>query len=230
MKKVCITQSNYIPWKGYFKNIADVDVFVVYDDAQYTRRDWRNRNLIKSPDGLKWLTIPVEVKGKFHQKIIETQISNTNWPLDHLKTLKHFYSKALHYKEVKSLIEEWYLSVPATNLSEVNCHFIKRICSYYNINTEIVSSNTLTFEGDKTTKLVNICMQLNATDYFTGPSAKSYLDEVQFSTNGINVHYFNYEGYQTYNQLYPPFMHEVTILDMMFNIGDGGRDFFVAGT
>ena len=77
-KKVLITQSNYIPWKGYFSAISKVDVFVVYDEMQYTKRDWRNRNLIKTPNGLKWLSIPVEVKGKYFQKINETKVSDKN--------------------------------------------------------------------------------------------------------------------------------------------------------
>ena len=88
-KKVAISQSNYIPWKGYFDNIALVDEFVLYDEMQYTKRDWRNRNKLKTNQGLKWLTIPVEVKGKYYQKINETRISDRNWNVKHLNFLKH---------------------------------------------------------------------------------------------------------------------------------------------
>ena len=228
MKKIGISQSNYIPWKGYFKNIADVDAFVIYDDVQYTRRDWRNRNLIKTPDGIKWITIPVEVKGKFQQKINETTVSEKDWAIDHLKKLKHSYSKALHFKEVHELIESWYLSTPLYNLSEINCHFIKNICKYYAIKTEIILSSTLNFEGDKTGKLVDICKQLKATDYFTGPAAKAYIDDKQFSVNGINIHYYHYNNFPIYEQLYPPFKHEVTILDMLYNLGAEGVNFFTS--
>ena len=84
MKKIAILQSNYIPWKGYFDIINMVDEFVLYDDMQYTRRDWRNRNKIKTPNGLQWLTIPVQVKGKYLQKIKETKISEKKWTKNHL--------------------------------------------------------------------------------------------------------------------------------------------------
>ena len=80
-KKVAILQSNYIPWKGYFDMIASVDEFILYDDMQYTRRDWRNRNQIKTAQGLKWLTIPVCVKGKYYQKIRDTEIAKSNWAI-----------------------------------------------------------------------------------------------------------------------------------------------------
>ena len=91
MKSCIITQSNYIPWKGYFDSINQVDIFVIYDDMQYTKRDWRNRNYIKTPQGLKWLSIPVEVSGKFHQKINETLISDKSWNRSHWESIKQNY-------------------------------------------------------------------------------------------------------------------------------------------
>jgi len=105
MKKVAILQSNYIPWKGYFDMIGLVDEFILYDDMQYTRRDWRNRNKIKTPNGLAWLTIPVEVKGKYFQKINETIISEPQWAKDHWATIKQFYSKARFFKDYKDIFE-----------------------------------------------------------------------------------------------------------------------------
>src|SRR6056297_2335313 len=93
-KKVAIIQSSYIPWKGYFDIINSVDEFIIYDNVQYTRRDWRNRNLIKTPNGLKWLTIPVAVKGRYYQAIRDTKVSDKDWPNIHWKSIKHHYSKA----------------------------------------------------------------------------------------------------------------------------------------
>ena len=103
MKKVAISQSNYIPWKGYFDLINKVDEFILYDDAQFTRRDWRNRNKIKTLNGLQWLTIPVDVKGKYFQKIKETKISDKNWGMNHWQQIKQNYSKARHFKNYNSL-------------------------------------------------------------------------------------------------------------------------------
>lgn len=226
MKKVYISQSNYIPWKGFFKSIADVDIFVVYDDVQYTKRDWRNRNLVKTPNGVKWITIPVEVKGKYQQKISETEVSDPNWANDHLKIFKHVYAKAPHFKEVFPEVEEWYSSSPRKYLSEINCHFINSICNYFCIKTKIILSGELSHEADKTARLVNICKQLGATDYYSGPAAKSYLEELKFINEGIQVHYFNYEGFPVYNQVYPPFNHHVTVLDMIFHLGKNSKKMF----
>src|ERR1700759_1995113 len=97
--RIAISQSNYIPWKGYFDLINSVDEFVLYDDVQYTRRDWRNRNLIKTPQGLQWLTIPVSVKGKFTQKINETVVTDLSWPTRHWRTLIGNYSHAAHFDD-----------------------------------------------------------------------------------------------------------------------------------
>ena len=141
-KRIAISQSNYIPWKGYFDNIALVDEFVLYDDMQYTKRDWRNRNKIKTPNGLKWLTIPVEVKGKYFQKIKDTKVSELGWSETHLETLKHNYSKSPHYKEIMPFIEELYTNVKSLNtISEINAFLIKEICKFLGISTKISFSS-----------------------------------------------------------------------------------------
>ena len=132
MKKAIITQSNYIPWKGYFDGINFVDEFVIYDDMQYTKRDWRNRNKIKTPQGPIWLTIPVEVKGKYFQKINETKISDLTWNKTHWQTIKHNYGKAPFFQELSPYFEDLYLSCNFQYLTEVNYCFIKSICDLLN--------------------------------------------------------------------------------------------------
>lgn len=219
-KKVAISQSNYIPWKGYFDNIKTVDEFVLYDDVQYTKRDWRNRNKIKTPKGLKWLTIPVEVKGKFHQRINETKISDKDWPIKHLNVLKSHYNKAKCYNEVVCFIEELYHTATQENLSEINHHFISKICIFLNIDTKInFSSEYSLLEKGKTEKLVNLCMQLDAGEYYSGLAAKNYMDELLFEKENIKVFYFDYSNYPEYSQLYGKFEHQVSILDLIFNEG-----------
>ena len=214
-KVALITQSNYIPWKGYFDAIAQADVFVVYDDMQYTRRDWRNRNLIKTQHGLKWLTIPVEVKGKFTQRINETRIASKTWNEEHWRTIRSCYSNADRFGEVEPFLAELYSTAEFPHLSEVNLHFIKGICKFLQINTEIVLSSNYALTEGKTQRLVDICLALEATDYVTGPAAKSYLEEDCFAKCGINVRYLDYNGYREYGQLYPPFQHGVSIVDLL---------------
>ena len=136
-KRIAILQSNYIPWKGYFDMIAAVDEFILYDDMQYTRRDWRNRNQIKTPQGVQWLTVPVLVKGKYHQKIRETEIDGTDWAAAHWKALLQNYRRASHFPEIASWLKPLYLEQDFTHISQLNRRFIEAICNYLAIKTVI---------------------------------------------------------------------------------------------
>jgi hypothetical protein len=225
LKKVVITQSNYIPWKGYFDAINTADEFILYDDMQYTKRDWRNRNKIKTPQGVQWLTIPVEVKGKFSQKINDTKVSDRNWNKSHWDTIRHNYSKAESFEEVAGFLENLYATATSEYLSEINYHFLRGICAYLQIDTKIRFSSEFELKGDKTERLVNLCRDMSATDYYSGPAAKDYMDENIFDAANIGVHYFDYSGYKEYRQLYPPFEHGVSIVDLLLNEGKGSKNY-----
>jgi hypothetical protein len=225
MKRVAIVQSNYIPWKGYFDLINSVDEFIIYDDMQYTKRDWRNRNLIKTPNGLKWLSIPVEVKGRFFQKINETKIADANWNQKHWSIIKTNYSKAKHFKEYKDKFENIFLSIDQVYLSKINYIFILEINKILNISTKISLSTQYSINGAKSEKLLGICNQAEATEYISGPAAKNYLDERMFLQSNIEVGWMDYSNYPEYRQLYPPFEHGVTILDLIFNEGPNAIKF-----
>jgi len=220
-----ITQSNYIPWKGYFDNIALADVFVIYDDMQYTKRDWRSRNKVKSDAGLKWLSIPVEVKGKFHQKINETKVSDKGWNKSHLNTILNYYRTAPCFKENKEWLEALFMNCDSLWLTEINRYFIEQIMMYLDVQCEIKDSREFTLVEGKTEKLVSICEQVNASNYITGLAAKDYMNENLFTERGINVHYSDYSGYEEYPQLNPPFEHGVTILDLILNVGKKTRNY-----
>ncbi len=226
MKKVAIIQSNYIPWRGYFDIINRVDEFILYDDAQYTRRDWRNRNKIKTPNGLEWLTIPVEVKGKYNQKIKDTVINDSNWAKKHWITIKHNYNKAKFFRKFKYLFEELYLDCEEKNLSAINIRFINAINRLFGINTKMSWSMDydLDFE-ERTETLVALCKQANAKIYLSGPKAKDYMDEDLFKREGINVEWMDYSNYPEYSQLYPPFKNDVSIIDLIFNEGENAQQF-----
>ena len=228
MKKIAIVQSNYIPWKGYFDMINMVDEFIVYDDAQYTKRDWRNRNKIKTNHGLKWLTIPVKVKGRFSQSVNEVVILNKDWVPNHLRTIKHCYSKAKFFNEYYPLFENIYLNQAMNEiyLSSINLLFIKFICKIFNINTKItLSSNYSLSKIGQTEKLIELCNYTNAKSYLSGPNAKKYLDVNKFSDASIKLEWFNYDNYIKYNQLYSPFNHHVSIIDLILNEGSNSFKF-----
>jgi hypothetical protein len=218
MKKIAILQSNYIPWKGYFDMIAAVDEFILYDDMQYTRRDWRNRNQIKTPRGLQWLTIPVQVKGKYHQTIFETEIEGSDWATVHWKTLQQNYRRAPYFDEVSAWLEPLYMRSYSL-LSDVNRVFLENICRYLSITTIISNSSDYTLIDGKTERLADICLQAGATEYISGPAAKEYVEADVFSQRGIELRWFNYSGYPEYPQLWDDFCHNVTILDLLFNCG-----------
>lgn len=223
--KVIITQSNYIPWKGYFDSINMVDTMVIYDDMQYTKRDWRNRNKIKTQNGLKWMSVPVEVKGKFNQKINETVISDPEWGKKHWAILEQNYRKAEFFSEYGKPFREFYLNTSEVYLSRVNHSLLNIVNKLLDISTAIRRSEEFELVGDKTEKLVNLCVDLGATDYYTGPAAKQYMDESKFEDKGINVHYLDYSGYSHYTQLFENFEHGVTILDLLFNTGPNAKNY-----
>ena len=219
LKKVAILQSNYIPWKGYFDMIAAVDEFILYDDMQYTRRDWRNRNQIKTTQGVQWLTVPVKVKGKYDQKIRDTEINGTEWAMDHWKALAQNYRRAPHFDEITACLKPLYLAQTYTHISELNRHFIEAICAYLGIKTKLSNSWDYPLIDGKTERLVDLCAQAGGTKYISGPSAKDYIEESVFSDRGIKLAWFDYTGYPEYPQLWGEFTHGVTILDLLFNCG-----------
>lgn len=218
MKKVAILQSNYIPWKGVFDMINQVDTFVFLEDVQYTRRDWRNRNKIKTPDGLKWLTVPVK-KNKVDAKIFEIEIDNNkDWQKNHYNLIKQNYLSSPFFKEYHFILEEIYLKNKWSKLSELNIFSIKLISNILGIKTEFINSVDLNTSGTKDDKLIQILKIINATDYLSGPAAKNYISQDKFKNERIGLEYIIYD-YPEYNQLYGDFDHYVTILDVLFSCG-----------
>lgn len=219
-KRVGIIQSNYVPWKGYFDFIASVDEFIVFDDVQYTRRDWRNRNLVKTKDGLKWLTIPVDVKGKYFQTIRETAIADAAWPEQHLAMLRHAYGRAAHFRAEWEWIEPLLHSCAGIeSLTAVNVRIIEAVCRRLQIATPIRQSSEFELVEGKNERLIALCKQTGATEYLSGPAARDYVDPALWEAANVRVLYKSYEGYPEYAQLHPPFEHGVSILDLLFNTG-----------
>lgn len=225
MKKVFISQSNYIPWKGYFDAINLADEFIIFDDMQFTKRDWRNRNKIKTKNGVQWISIPVEVKGNYHQKINETHIAEQAWAENHWNSIIHNYSKASCFHDYRDIFQAAYSEVPYPKLSDVNFHFIKTICKILGIKTKIRWSTEFQLLEGKTERLVDLCRKTGAAEYLTGGAARAYLNESLFAKENISIKYLDYSGYPAYNQLFGEFVHEVSILDLIFNEGKNAKKF-----
>ena len=225
MKKIAILQSNYIPWKGYFDLISAVDEFIIYDEMQYTKNDWRNRNKIKTVKGVEWITIPVRIES-LSQKINETVVFADNWAVKHAKTLQANYAKAKCFSQTKDFVFDLYDQASKTKLlSEINFIFIKNICDFLKIDTKLSFSTQYGLIEGKSERLVDLCQKAGATHYISGPAAKDYLDVALFDDENITVEWMDYSGYTAYDQLFGPFEHGVSILDLIFNEGENARKF-----
>jgi len=175
-----------------------------------------------------WLTIPVKTKGRYFQKIKDTVIFDPGWKHKHWKLIVRNYSKAKYFKTHKDFFEDLYLSTNDNFLSKVNHRFLIAICGILGINTKLSWSMDYHPIERRTERLVDLCRQTGATEYLTGPAAKSYLDESLFVAEGIRVLWMNYSGYPMYRQLYnPPFIHEVSIIDLIMNEGPEGAKRFM---
>lgn len=220
-KTIAIVQSNYIPWKGYFDLINMTDEFVFLDDVQYTRRDWRNRNKIKTPQGLQWLSIPVDVKGKFHQKVCEVQVQEPSWARQHWGIIARAYEKSTFFQRYCKQVEQWYVGAgELQGLSQINYWFVSRICDVLGITTKLSWSNDYETDDERSRRLLSICQQAGATRYLSGPAAKGYLDEELLNAEGIEVEWMDYSDYPSYPQLHGEFEHSVSVLDLIYNVGE----------
>ena len=218
MKTVVILQSNYIPWKGYFDLMHDADEFILFDDTQYTRQDWRNRNQVKTGNGTQWLTVPVV--GKFGQRIDETAVANRGWASRHWKTLVQLYRGAPHFETYAEPIEALYRSAAEEQmLSHVNRLFLEGIGNVLGMNTTLKWSSEFPRAEGKTERLVTLCRATGAGRYISGPAARSYIEPEFFEQAGVELTFKSYDGYPEYPQQHPPFTHGVTALDLLFNVG-----------
>ena len=218
MKTVAILQSNYIPWKGYFDIVHDVDLFIFFDDVQYTRRDWRNRNKLKTPRGPDWLTIPTT--GNREQLIRDVRLSDPKWQSSHWQTIKQFYGKAPFFALYQELFADVYLGHKWSHLSALNQYLIQLI-SYQvlGIDTEFVDSTIYEATLTKQERILELLRKCEATHYLSGPAAKSYIDETRFEAAGVGLTWKDYSGYPEYSQFHGKFAHEVSILDLLFHTG-----------
>ncbi len=218
MKTAVILQSNYLPWKGYFDLIHDADVFVFYDDVQYTPRDWRNRNKIKTAKGLIWLTIPV---GSHRNRLIwEVDIPTSAWQAKHWQSIRQNYSKCPYFNLYQEFFETVYLTRRWLNLSELNQYLIRTIAyEFLGIHTEFRDAREFQATAKKQERLLQILGRLGANRYISGPAAKTYIDPNRFDAAGIELVWKDYLGYPEYPQRFPPFEHGVSILDLLFNVG-----------
>lgn len=219
--KVGAIQSSFIPWRGYFDFIASVDAFVFLDDVQYTARDWRNRNKIKTPKGTEWVTVPVAHRGR-DLLVSDAKIDYSQGWIKKLQgSWTANYGRSEFFNETVELLAG-IETARYENLSSLNAVLTKRICEYLSITTPMIASSDLSLVGTKTDRLIDLLKKLNATNYLSGPSADAYLDKEAFIRNGIRLEYKSYD-YEPYPQLWGAFEGAVTILDLIANCGSDAK-------
>jgi hypothetical protein len=218
-KRICIIQSCYIPWKGFFDLMGRCHEYVIFDEVQYAKRHWHNRNIIKTSSGPLWLTIPVVTKSRFDQPIDEVAIAEP-WAQKHWRSILSNYRKAPHFGVWAPLVEDLYRRADSLQLlTEVNELFLRELATALSLPTRISRDRTYRAEGAKTDRLLDICVKADATAYLSGPSARDYFEDEKFQAAGIDVEWMAYGPYAEYPQLHGPFDHAVTVLDLMFNTG-----------
>lgn len=215
--KVGVIQSSYVPWRGYFDFIRSVDLFVVYDDVQYSKGGWRNRNRLKVQAGLRWITVPVSISLGQTIDEVEISIGQKSWAEGHARLLRESLSEAPHFSDAWEI---WSLAVEPNcrRLSQLNVHLLKAVCEYLEIRTPIVMSSDYPTQGEATTRLLSLLRAVGATSYLSGPSAASYLDTSLFVAHNIRLEYKSYD-YAPYPQLHGSFAGSVTVLDLIANCG-----------
>ncbi len=223
MKRVAILQSNYIPWKGYFDIIRKVDLFVFYDDVQYTKNDWRNRNMIATAKGPQWLTIPCGTD--LNRLVCEVRADKAPWRRKHWASIEQNYRKAPHWDYFAPYLRDFY-GREWEYLSDLNQTFIRDVSrNVLGFGTEFGDSRDYGLSGAKGDRVLDLLKQTGATHYLSGPAAKSYIDESAFEREGIALEWMDYSGYPEYDQRFAPFSHNVSIVDLIFCCGPDAPDY-----
>ena len=225
---VVILQPSYIPWRGYFEQIRRANLFIFYDDVQYDKHGWRNRNQIKTAQGKQWLTIPVHSKGVTKGiSIKDVRIDwSKPWVKKHLNALTYAYSKAPFFQSFKPWLDSIY-DRRDEFLADFTINTTTQLASMLGITqTKFMRSSEIQgITGQKTDRLIQILQGVNAKRYISGPSARNYIEQEKFDQAGITLE-FTQHDYLEYPQLYPPYDPSVTILDLLFMAGEDAPNYF----
>lgn len=226
--RAAIIQPSFFPWRGYFDIIATVDVFVYLDDVQYTKRDWRNRNVIKTPVGPRWLTVPTQASDR--STIIRETLIDYSDPFEirHIRQVEAAYHGARYKDHAVRLLKDTYQERYGS-IGDLAIATTAHTCRYLGITTPTLRSSEMGVSGAKTDRLLAILAKVGASTYVSGPSADAYLDKPAFSERGIQLEYKNYD-YQAYSQLWGDFLGQVSILDLIANVGMDSRHFLMSAS
>lgn len=217
MTRCVILQPSYIPWVGVFELMSRADIYIHYDDVQYDKNGWRNRNRLKFPESARWLSIPVSLpQGSLKTAINEVEISDSSWELRHKRLIIESLGQAPHFCDVaEEILPALY---HAEHLVDVTIPLLELMAELFGLQVRFFRSSELSVSETRTSRLVNLCQQVGASSYLSGPSAQEYLDEGLFEAKGIDVEWMDYRC-EPYPQLHGRFNPNVSAIDAVANIG-----------
>ena len=219
MTTLVVLQPGYLPWLGFFDQMRRSDVFVYYDDVQFDKHGWRNRNRIKSPGGPHWLTVPVLHHGKGQPLIKDTLIDGrTDWPRKHIGTLRQYYAKAPYVKRYLPELEAL-LNQPWTRIVDLDIAVVERMAGWLNLSPHVVRASALDVRGTPSERLITFCEHFGADRYLSGDMARDYLEVGAFERRGIEVVWQEYR-HPVYPQQHEPFVPYLSAIDLLLNCGD----------
>ena len=226
-KTIGILQPGYLPWLGFFEQVYRSDVFVIYDDVQYDKEGWRNRNRIKTANGIQWLTVPVHVKLSEMPLIKDVRIDNKeNWRKKHLKSIMMSYSRSPFLGNYLSFFEDVYVK-HWEFLIDIDMHIILKILEWLGMGEKkIVLSSSLGIKketNNKMDRLIFICKLFDGDTFYEGAAGRNYIDTNYFAQKGIKVEFQDYK-HPVYKQLYGDFVPYLAIIDLLFNHGSDSLD------
>lgn len=219
--RLVILQSNYIPWKGYFDLMAMSDLFIVYDSVQYTKNDWRNRNLIATQNGPLWLTIPVSTAGLGTQPINEARVGDARWAKKHWESVRQQLARRPAFDTIRADLQACYEQAHDLELlHDINVLFLRMLATKLGIETPIIDDREFALQPDSPTgKLIQLCERTGADRYVTGPAGLNYLELPRFAEAGIALDVIDYGSYPTYEQTSAEFSHAVSVVDTLASVG-----------
>jgi WbqC-like protein family len=218
VRTLVVLQPGYLPWLGFFDQLLRSDVFVYYDDVQFDKHGWRNRNRIKSASGPLWLTVPILHSGRHGQKILEVEIDNRRpWAKKQLASIAQSYAKAPYLARYFPELEHALLNAPPL-LAELDIALVNLLCKWIGIERRIERSSRLDVDGGQSERLLNFCKRFEADRYVSGDAAKDYLDVPMFAASGVTVEWQSYP-HPTYSQLHGEFTPYLSTLDLVLNMG-----------
>jgi WbqC-like protein family len=218
-RTLVVLQPGYLPWLGFFDQMHRSDVFVYYDDVQFDKHGWRNRNRIKTPAGALWLTVPVRHAGLGQPRIMDTLIDgSTSWARKHVRSIRQYYAKAPFLNRYLPEIEEL-LERPWAHLADLDIALAGVLAGWLSLEPTVHRASALGIAGDKSERLLNLCRHFGADRYLSGNAAQDYLEVDLFTRHGVAVEWQNYH-HPVYPQQHGQFMPFLSALDLLLNCGD----------